>query len=231
MGEFLDREHFIPVRVGDLIGYLCDEHGPMRGWALAPDERAAFRRFARFRHRPRPHQLRGRDPPAQGRVRGLRPGRRPQAARPARRRRTGRRTRQAVPDLRPPDGPRQLPPAHTRRNGRGDEGGQRVGRRYGRGVGRVRQRGGVLPRQGAGQAHPPALAVVVDQARGGGADVRPRRGHLQAAPAQAAAGGRGHAERVPQAVQGHPANGHRDAAARRAHQDAEAGAAGSSAAR
>jgi hypothetical protein len=47
MAEFLDREHFVPVRVADLIGYLCDEHGPMRGWALAADERSAFRRFAR----------------------------------------------------------------------------------------------------------------------------------------------------------------------------------------
>ena len=47
------------------------------------------------------------------------------------------------------------------------------------------------------------------------ADVRPRRGHLQAAAAQAARRRRGHQERVPEAVQGHPADGHRDAPARR----------------
>src|SRR5436190_8788537 len=47
MGEFLDREHFIPVRVVDLINYLCDEHGPMTGEKLFPEERAAFRRFSR----------------------------------------------------------------------------------------------------------------------------------------------------------------------------------------
>jgi hypothetical protein len=47
MAEFLDREHFIPIRVSDLIGYLCDEQGPLGGQSLAPDEREAFRRFAR----------------------------------------------------------------------------------------------------------------------------------------------------------------------------------------
>ena len=47
MGEYLDREHFIPVRVVDLINYLCDEHGPMTGQKLFPEERLAFRRFAR----------------------------------------------------------------------------------------------------------------------------------------------------------------------------------------
>jgi hypothetical protein len=47
MAEFKDREHFIPVRVSDLIGLLCTEHGPMRGQSLSADEQAAFRRFAR----------------------------------------------------------------------------------------------------------------------------------------------------------------------------------------
>jgi hypothetical protein len=47
MAEFLDREHFIPVRVADLVGYLCEEQSPLSGRTLSPDERAAFRRFAR----------------------------------------------------------------------------------------------------------------------------------------------------------------------------------------
>jgi hypothetical protein len=47
MGDFLDREHFIPIRVVDLIGYLCDEQGPLGGQRLSPAEQAAFRRFAR----------------------------------------------------------------------------------------------------------------------------------------------------------------------------------------
>src|SRR4051812_23303735 len=47
MAEFKDREHFIPVRVTDLIGLLCTEHGPMRGQSLSADEQDAFRRFAR----------------------------------------------------------------------------------------------------------------------------------------------------------------------------------------
>ncbi|MBN9122986.1 MAG: DUF3754 domain-containing protein [Planctomycetes bacterium] len=40
------REHFIPIRVSDLIGYLCAETGPMHNQALSPDEQAAFRQFA-----------------------------------------------------------------------------------------------------------------------------------------------------------------------------------------
>jgi hypothetical protein len=47
MAEFLDREHFIPVRVVDLIDYLCDEQGPLGGQKLSAAERDAFRRFAR----------------------------------------------------------------------------------------------------------------------------------------------------------------------------------------
>src|SRR5262245_47969934 len=47
MGEFLDREHYIPVRVADLVDYLCHESGPRRGQILSEGEQAAFRRFAR----------------------------------------------------------------------------------------------------------------------------------------------------------------------------------------
>jgi hypothetical protein len=42
----LPREHFIPIRVADLIGYLCAETGPMHNQVLSPDDQAAFRRFA-----------------------------------------------------------------------------------------------------------------------------------------------------------------------------------------
>ncbi len=41
------REHYIPIRVADLIGYLCAESGPLRAQALTAAERTAFRRFAR----------------------------------------------------------------------------------------------------------------------------------------------------------------------------------------
>lgn len=47
MAEFHDREHFIPIRVSDLIEYLCTESGPLRGQTLTPGEQAAFRQFAR----------------------------------------------------------------------------------------------------------------------------------------------------------------------------------------
>ena len=47
MAEFLDREHYIPVRAADLVEYLCTEAGPPRGHPLSADEQAAFRRFAR----------------------------------------------------------------------------------------------------------------------------------------------------------------------------------------
>ncbi len=40
------REHFIPVRVSDLIGFLCAETGPLNDRALTDDERSAFRQFA-----------------------------------------------------------------------------------------------------------------------------------------------------------------------------------------
>jgi hypothetical protein len=47
MAEFHDREHFIPIRVTDLIEYLCTESGPLHGQTLTVDEQVAFRRFAR----------------------------------------------------------------------------------------------------------------------------------------------------------------------------------------
>jgi hypothetical protein len=47
MAELRDREQFIPVRVSDLVEYLCTESGPLRGQTLAPSDQAAFRRFAR----------------------------------------------------------------------------------------------------------------------------------------------------------------------------------------
>ena len=47
MAEYADREHFIPVRVADLIEYLAHESGPLTGQKLSPDEQARFRRFAR----------------------------------------------------------------------------------------------------------------------------------------------------------------------------------------
>jgi hypothetical protein len=47
MAEFLDREHYIPLRVADVVDYLCQESGPLRGQTLAISEQAAFRRFAR----------------------------------------------------------------------------------------------------------------------------------------------------------------------------------------
>ncbi len=46
MAEYTDREHFIPIRVADLIEYLCHECGPAHGQVLTEDEQAAFRRFA-----------------------------------------------------------------------------------------------------------------------------------------------------------------------------------------
>ncbi len=47
MAEYADREHFIPVRVADLVEYLSNESGPVAGQKLTPDEQARFRRFAR----------------------------------------------------------------------------------------------------------------------------------------------------------------------------------------
>ena len=47
MAEFADREHFIPIRVADLVGFLCADRGPLLGQVLTADEQAAVRRFAR----------------------------------------------------------------------------------------------------------------------------------------------------------------------------------------
>jgi hypothetical protein len=42
-----DREHFIPIRVADLVEHLCHEVGPRKGQQLTADEQKRFRRFAR----------------------------------------------------------------------------------------------------------------------------------------------------------------------------------------
>ncbi len=47
MAEYLDREHYIPIRVADLIEFLCTESGPLHGQKLSEDERVRFRRFSR----------------------------------------------------------------------------------------------------------------------------------------------------------------------------------------
>ena len=47
MAEYADREHFIPIRVADLVEFLCDESGPVVGQKLTPEEKMAFREFAR----------------------------------------------------------------------------------------------------------------------------------------------------------------------------------------
>jgi len=47
MAESAAREHFIPIRVADLVEFLCAESGPLEGQTLTPDEQARFRRFAR----------------------------------------------------------------------------------------------------------------------------------------------------------------------------------------
>ncbi|MCE9564514.1 MAG: DUF3754 domain-containing protein [Planctomycetes bacterium] len=47
MSEFLDREHFIPIRAADLVNYLCQDTGPLHTQALTPDEQITFKQFAR----------------------------------------------------------------------------------------------------------------------------------------------------------------------------------------
>lgn len=47
VAEHADREHFIPIRVADLVEFLCTESGPLRGQQLSDDEQARFRRFSR----------------------------------------------------------------------------------------------------------------------------------------------------------------------------------------
>jgi hypothetical protein len=42
-----EREHFIPIRVTDLVEYLCRESGPRRGQILSAEDQDAFRHFAR----------------------------------------------------------------------------------------------------------------------------------------------------------------------------------------
>jgi hypothetical protein len=47
MGEFANREHYIPVRVTDLVECLCRETSPVGGALLHPDDQTRFHRFAR----------------------------------------------------------------------------------------------------------------------------------------------------------------------------------------
>ncbi|MBX9581708.1 MAG: DUF3754 domain-containing protein [Gemmataceae bacterium] len=47
MAEYPDREHFIPVRVADLVEFLCTRSGPADGDKLSAEDEARFRRFAR----------------------------------------------------------------------------------------------------------------------------------------------------------------------------------------
>lgn len=42
-----DREHYIPIRVADLVEHLCRESGPRAGQALTAEDQEQFRRFAR----------------------------------------------------------------------------------------------------------------------------------------------------------------------------------------
>lgn len=41
-----EREHYIPIRVSDLVEHLCRESGPRAGQTLTAEEQAGFRRFA-----------------------------------------------------------------------------------------------------------------------------------------------------------------------------------------
>ena len=41
-----DREHFVPVRVRDLVDILCHDTGPALDRPLSEADQAAFRRFA-----------------------------------------------------------------------------------------------------------------------------------------------------------------------------------------
>ena len=47
MADYPDRENYIPIRVADLVGFLCADTGPTAGGRLSADDRAAFRRLAR----------------------------------------------------------------------------------------------------------------------------------------------------------------------------------------
>lgn len=46
MAEYTDREHFIPLRVPDLLDLLCTDSGPGGVQPLTAEARLAFRRFA-----------------------------------------------------------------------------------------------------------------------------------------------------------------------------------------
>jgi len=42
-----EREHYIPIRVTDLVEHLCREAGPREGQTLTAEEQVGFRRFAK----------------------------------------------------------------------------------------------------------------------------------------------------------------------------------------
>ncbi|MCZ2340985.1 MAG: DUF3754 domain-containing protein [Bacteroidales bacterium] len=46
MSEHADREHFIPIRVSDLVQFLCEEHGPQCDQKLTSEQQQQFRQFA-----------------------------------------------------------------------------------------------------------------------------------------------------------------------------------------
>ena len=46
MAEYRDREHFVPLRVPDLLDLLCDDRGPSGDSPLPHPEQELFRRFA-----------------------------------------------------------------------------------------------------------------------------------------------------------------------------------------
>ncbi len=48
MAEFTDREHFIPLRPGELTDLLCAGAGPAAGGPLAREDETAFRRLGRL---------------------------------------------------------------------------------------------------------------------------------------------------------------------------------------
>lgn len=46
MSEHANREHFIPIRVSDLIRFLCEEQGPQYNQRLTSEQQQQFRQFA-----------------------------------------------------------------------------------------------------------------------------------------------------------------------------------------
>ncbi|MCS7021032.1 MAG: TMEM143 family protein [Gemmataceae bacterium] len=46
MAQYAEREHFIPLRIPDLVDLLCSDRGPGGNHPLDAEEQASFRRFA-----------------------------------------------------------------------------------------------------------------------------------------------------------------------------------------